>query len=372
MSNYKDSNELQVTSNSRDSNELQVTSNELKTNDSKNSSLVTVFKVTRHSSLVTDKGGIALLIVLWVIAALTVTVFSFALLTRTEAHSTLSFKGGMENKFLAEAGIERGIMELFYRKQNADAQVVMKDTEVWKADGTPCSDTLGGGSYTVSITGESGKIDINNIPDIILKNLLLNSGVKDGDADIIVDSVMDWKDPDDLVRLHGAESDYYMSLPNPYKAKNADFDALEELLLVRGVTPALLYGSGEEKGIIDFLSVDAKSGTINVNYAPKEVLAAVPGLDSVIADRIIQYREDKQIEGVQELLELLGENYAVASPYLGTLDTNTFTIEAVGYKGNEKAGYRIKATVILDGNNKYRYLSYKSPAYVREWKKEKS
>ncbi|HEX8948719.1 MAG TPA: hypothetical protein VF790_07150, partial [Dissulfurispiraceae bacterium] len=175
--------------------------------------------------------------VLWVLIILTAAVLSFSFLSRTDAFSTLSFKEGMERKFLAEAGMERAIMELFYLKQNAGALVVDKKTEAWKADGTPYDVQWGEGSYTVSIMGESGKLDINTVSEAVLKNLLLNHGVKDEEADGIVDCIMDWKDPDDLVRLHGAESDYYMSLPNPYKAKNADFDTLEELLLVKGVTP---------------------------------------------------------------------------------------------------------------------------------------
>ena len=91
---------------------------------------------------------------------------------------------------------------------------------------------------------------------------------QDHHADIIVDSILDWKDADDLHRLNGAESDYYLSLPNPYRAKDANFDTLEELLLVRGVTPEILYGGGETKGIIQYLTLRPDSSfTINVNVA---------------------------------------------------------------------------------------------------------
>lgn len=301
--------------------------------------------------------------VLWVLTVMMVIVMSFSLMTRTEAHSTLSFKEGMEKKFLAEAGIERALAELFYMRQNHNAIVASQGMEAWKADGTPYGGNIGNGSYAVSVTGETGKIDINRVPDIILKNLLLNSGVKDKDADIIVDSIMDWKDADDLHRLNGAESDYYMSLPNPYKAKNADFNAIEELLLVRGVTTALLYGSADKKGIMEFITVNSNSNVINVNYAPREVLLAIPGIDSESADRIIQSRQEKNISNIQEIL---GDKYQIASPYLSAGDTNVFTIEAVGYNGNAKSGYPVKATVIIESNNKYRYVYYKSPAYMKQ------
>ncbi len=310
-----------------------------------------------------DRQGVVLLMVIWVVTVLMVTVLSFSFMARTEARSTLSFKEGMERKFIAEAGVGRAVMEIFYMKQNINALVTTKDTEAWKADGTLYSGEMDGGSYTITIRGESGKLDINTAPEILLKNLLMSSGVKDIDADTIVDSMMDWKDPDDLVRLHGAESDYYMSLPTPYKAKNADFDTLEELLLVKGVTAELLYGSIDKKGIIDFLTVNSRSSTVNVNYAPKEVLMAIPGIGPDTADRIIQYRQDKSISSAQELQGLLGDGNSAAAPYIGTADTNTYTIEATGYRAGDGVGYPIKAIVALGNNAQYQYLYYKCPAY---------
>ena len=152
----------------------------------------------------------------------------------------------------------------------------------------------------IGLVNEGGKVDINATSELILKNLLLNLGVPLEDADIIVDSVMDWKDPDDLHRVHGAESDYYTSLPTPYKAKNANFDTLEELLLVKGISPEILYGTGGKKGLIDFLTVNSKMAQININAAPKEVLQAIPGITPELADTIVSLRE------TQEILDLKG------------------------------------------------------------------
>jgi hypothetical protein len=58
----------------------------------------------------------------------------------------------------------------------------------------------------------------------------------------IADAILDWLDPDDEPRELGAESDYYTSLDPPYSSKNSTLDTVEELLLVKGVTPALLFG----------------------------------------------------------------------------------------------------------------------------------
>lgn len=255
-------------------------------------------------------------------------------------------------------------MEIFYRNLNMNQTAAVEGMEAWKTDGTSYTAQMGDGSYTVKIMDESGKVDINTIPDVILKNLLINLGVKDEEADTIVDSIMDWKDSDDFTRLHGAESDYYMSLPNPYKAKNANFDTVEELLLVKGVTPEILYGDNKKKGVISFLTVYSRSNKININAAPREVLSAIPGITPEIAEAIIEFRKTKDIASLGEIgipagAQALMQQFVIAGRVGGT-----FTIEAVGRKGNEKGGYGIRATVAVAGDNKYIYFYYKSPIRI--------
>jgi general secretion pathway protein K len=216
-----------------------------------------------------DQSGIALMLVIWILAVLMAIVLSVSFMTKVESRSTIAFKEGIEEKFIAEAGIERAAEEIMYRKINLGVPVEEgKETNVWRTDGTPNTFPLENGTCLVRIIDESGKIDINKVPDIILKGLLTSLGVKDEDADVIVDSIEDWRDADDLTRLHGAETDYYMSLAVPYKAKNADIESIEELLLVRGMTPELFYGSGNKPGLQDFVTVYSENGKINVNAAP--------------------------------------------------------------------------------------------------------
>lgn len=340
-------------------------------------------KDNEDKTFLVSKSGIALLLVLWVLTILMVIVLSFSLMTRTETLSALSFKEGVEKKFLSEAGIERGIAEIFYQKQNLATQ----GGDAWKTDGTPYSDQMGEDSYKVRITDESGKIDLNALTDssgIILKNLLIASGVKDEDADTIVDSTLDWKDKNiGMHRLNGAGDDYYESLPNPYEPAHADFNTVEELLLVKGVTPGILYGDGEMKGIIDFLTVYSKTPGVNVNAAPIEVLTAVPGITPEIADAIIDFRQNQKITNAQEV-GIQPQSF----PFIAYADSNTFTIEAVGYKGSSTKGYAVKATVTLTtgsqppapgstpvssssttvaaGSMPYTYVYYKSPANIAQ------
>ena len=318
-------------------------------------------KCNSRKTIFASGEGIALLMVLWVLMVLMVVVLSFSFMARTETLSSRSFKEGIEKKFLAEAGLQRAIVEIYYRAQN----LALDSADLWKTNGTPHLDSLGKGSYTVRITDESGKLDLNMLNDrsgIILKNLLISSGVKDEDANTIVDSTLDWKDKNiGMHRLSGAGDDYYLSLPNPYKVKHADFDTVEELLMIKGMKPEILYGNAGTRGIIDFLTVYSRSSGVNANAAPKEILTAVPGITPEIADTIIDYRENKKITSPQEV-GIPAESF----PYVTFVDINTFTIEAVGHKGDEAKGYAVKATITLEADNKYKFLYYKSPANVTQ------
>jgi general secretion pathway protein K len=93
-------------------------------------------------------------------------------------------------------------------------------------------------------------------------------------AEELVDAIKDWIDADDEVTGAGAEGAYYAGLRRPYTAKNAPIDCIEELLMVKGVTRELFYGTVESPGLVQCLSVygDAK---ININTAPNPVLRAL-------------------------------------------------------------------------------------------------
>jgi general secretion pathway protein K len=313
--------------------------------------------------------GIALLIVLWVMAILMVVGLSFSVMIRAEGYGALAFREGMEKKRLAEAGIERGILEIIYRSVNRNRTVTPEGRETWKLDGTAYAVDMGKGGFVVRVIDESGKISLNGLTDssgIIVKNLLMHQGVSRENAETIVDSILDWKDADELHRLHGAESDYYRSLPKPYASRNADFETLEELILVRGMTPEILYGTEKTKGVIHFLTVHGKTGRININAAPKEILLALPGMDAEMAERIIEFRNVSEIKGENAAPEIPGAASPPMAPHASAMSgaSRTFTVASTGYLDDPKKGRSILATITFDGSHRYWYVYYKSPAEI--------
>ncbi len=320
--------------------------------------------------------GIALLIVLWVLTILMVTVFSFAVMTRAETYGTLVFKEDAEKRYLAEAGIERGVMEILYASINRNRTVTLEGMGFWRFDGTSYTVGMGNGSCEVRVVDEAGKISLNGLTDasgILLKNLLVLQGVGPEAADEIVDAVLDWKDSDDLHRLHGVESDYYLSLPKPYRPANDSFKTLEELILVKGITPGILYGTEKTAGIFSSLTLHGKAGRVNINAAPREVLAALPGMEPGMADRILEIRALSDIRGIDDIKDILGAGYARAAAYadFGPAGApGAFTVQSTGYRESRKRGYAVAATVIFGGRNQrpheYRYVHYKSPAEIQQ------
>src|SRR3989338_112019 len=285
--------------------------------------------------LLSSERGVALMMVLWVMVFLTVIVSEFAHSMRVEVNITRNFKEEAEALSLSEAGLNLAFAEILrdldYISSDLEGSVIFVKKEIEKEQivDKPVRKgiKLGSGRLNYSIIDEDSKININNASRDTIIKLLELSGVEAGEMrDAIADSIEDWRDEDSLHRLNGAEEDYYMSLPNPYHCKNGNFDTVEELLMVKGMTPQILYGNIEiaspepalsertrffadaqndrsegaqnddeesenEKyaGIYQYLTVFG-TGTINLNTAPELLLRVVKGDDE--ARNIISKRQE--------------------------------------------------------------------------------
>lgn len=73
-----------------------------------------------------------------------------------------------------------------------------------------------------------------------------------GMSEETADSILDWLDEDDELREFGAEVETYSGFTPPRAPKNGPLDTIEELLLVQGVTPQLLFGlDANRNGLVD-------------------------------------------------------------------------------------------------------------------------
>jgi general secretion pathway protein K len=233
-------------------------------------------------------------VVLLLLGLLLTIVAEFAQAMRLEAVTATNFRSGVSETWLAEAAYQRALAEIL--PEALDHELDLKGVLVFRRSriGAPTMPerldvSIGPGRLSYRITDETARINLNRLSRDGLDRLLQELDVEKTERDVIVDSVQDWRDPNEEHRLNGAESDYYLGLSPPYRSKNADFDSIDELLQVRGVTRAILYGRGEIPGLAEFVTI-AGNGGINVNTASPLVLRSALGLAQAEVDLLIARR----------------------------------------------------------------------------------
>ena len=263
-----------------------------------------------------------LVMVLWIIILLTVIATGFAYSMRTEANLARNAVDQARARYLAEAGIVRAIVSALHPDP----------ARHWPSDGSVHRFSMAGGTVRVSVRDESGFIDLNRASPQVLDGLLRVVGIGEHKRVALVDAILDWRDRDGLRRLHGAEDEEYYRTGRDYGAKDARFEAVEELQLVLGVSPPLY------RKLEPWITVHSGGG-LNRGAAPREVLLALPGAnpDSVKA----QLARRSQVtpatsRGAQQSL----------SQKLTRRPAGTYRISATGRVGSG-ASARIRAVLQL-------------------------
>jgi len=282
-----------------------------------------------------NERGFALLAVMLVLALLAVVVTELVASMRLEASMVRSYKDSVLATHLAEAAVQQAMREILgpgdVQALDRDGTLVFLRTTAGTALPRALPKlprdhvALGAGEFSYRILDEESRINLNSAPPDRIDRLLAAAGIDKQARDVINDSLQDWKDPDELRRLNGAESeDFYLKLPVPYRARNGPLQDTAELLQIRGVTRELYAGSPGKPGLVDLVTVAASAGTANMNTAPEAVLKALGFLDAELSD-IVGSRVNSPFTAVPG--RYAGRGLAVGSA--------TFRIEAEGRVSGE-------------------------------------
>jgi len=221
--------------------------------------------------------GVILPTVLFILVLLGLLVAIFAFRVNADLAATQAVTYRFQTRLAAEAGVER--VKLMLRSGRDDVDLWYHNPEelhriiVWGHDTDPAvwgtNEEFGDAEMTYrfsivaddpsdaekfvrfGITDESAKLNLNVATEDQLF-ILVGEAVRDDEelnAGEIVDAILDWRDADAEPRGEGGdtETEYYRSLDKPYLVKNGPFDTVEELLLVKGVTPYVLYGEDYDR-----------------------------------------------------------------------------------------------------------------------------
>lgn len=321
------------------------------------------------------EAGMALIAVLWVLVLLTAIVAEFAYSMRTEVNITCNFREAAQAYYIAHSGVIRAVVAIV---KNADE--VIPDT-AWRVNAAIAPQRFGSGQFSVHIDNAAGLINLNTANDALLRLMVNTLDISDTEKAVIVDSILDWRDSDDLHRLHGAENNYYLSLPSPYACKNSAFDTVEELLLVRGIRSELFYKKLRSivtvtpdskirqaaKRRTPHLIKRAVAGQININAAPRQLLEALPQITAEQIQNLMDYRIDRDLISMEEIRYLIGEQtFSVISPYI-TLDLSPYyTIRAEGRVSGSSVRQIIRAMVKIDPklSDRYQFVSWQDRYFL--------
>ncbi|MCL2303791.1 MAG: general secretion pathway protein GspK [Planctomycetaceae bacterium] len=228
--------------------------------------------------------GTVLVLILVVSVLLTLAVFTFSQLMLSERKGASYGMRQKQTRMLAESGVEWLRLFLSQDQLTIEERGDLYDNPsfcgVWVTDGNPDGfnarfrpDPRDVGRFTIlaprlsddgSLIGEgvrygledeSAKVNLHWVMQIDkeypgMGRIILTR--LPGIDDMLADTLLDYMDEDDDPREFGAERDYYELLEPPYTPKNAVPDSIDELLLVDGITPQLLYGiDWNRNGMLD-------------------------------------------------------------------------------------------------------------------------
>ncbi|MDZ4859482.1 MAG: type II secretion system minor pseudopilin GspK [Candidatus Hydrogenedentes bacterium] len=336
--------------------------------------------------------GVALLLALLFVALLTVIIVEYTYETQVDIALVDANLSDYQALIAAKSAVASGVSLLTAdlmtptgAETGEDAEAVQPATadapegataggaaydsldEVW-AYGVPF-EKINNAIMQCSIDDEYGKLNLNALissrtqePNQTLEQALRFLFEQRGAQEDPTDAILDWIDGDDDPRPNGAEADYYQSLTTAYPCKNAPMNSVEELLLVRGMTPELFFGAPQQEQeqlpLPELLTVHGhRNGRLNVNTAEPEILAVIgealgmPGL----ADLAVEERERLPFSSNQDLVQRGILPPQEQGEGQGTRRSRPFTVSSTSFRlhGNGMCGearVRVEAFLVRDLN----------------------
>lgn len=331
---------------------------------------------------VQQRRGVALVIVLLTLFTLGGMAAVFAYSMKVETRLAMNTSNAGELEWLGRSGVEYAKWILMQQDRVGSERGFHALNQFWAGGPGPIESAdnpfeglslvdvpLGSGQISIEIRDTERLLNINREArnPLLMDLALARAGADATDTAVITGALADWIDRDDFAQAgSGAESEHYLSLDPPYRAKNGPIDDVRELLLVRGVTPPIFWGSnfrqtdfglGSEatrspRGVagtggagLAEVFVALSSGRVNINTAPLAVLALILGGDESLAEQVIRIRagqdgidgteDDQPARSVGEIARLLGPAAAMGQDRFVT-QSMTFEVRTTARLGPAK------------------------------------
>jgi general secretion pathway protein K len=295
---------------------------------------------------INNKGSATFLMVLLVMVILTVSI-GFNWLVREYIKSAQAFQQKTEAMLKARSVYDT----LIYFMLNGN--FTAKEIILPQIEGLPeiKSIPLDGSEVSfledlaVKVQDSNGMLSVTSINTLPLKRLLTYFGVDPQNADIFIDSLLDWIDQDDFTRINGAEKQWYSSQGFNYEPRNYQIQYKEELKLIRGLSPEI-YSKIEP-----YITILPATG-FNPNTASDPVLISYLDIGNDTLNVLKEYMQTKPVTSDSELYSLTGRRIVQEE---GLYFFPSSFLEITVQAGKPKPFYTIKAGIDLRENIYYPY-----------------
>ena len=277
--------------------------------------------VPPHSSnsLSSDRRGVVLVTVLWIMVGLSLLALTLAATVRTEATLARASGEAEQAYFFARGALEAVLYRLAYPDPDPRKQQALFPYAGGMNHYRLSSRQM---RCHLALMDEAGKLDLNAARPETLERLLRIVGASPPRAEALAAAVVAWRTPGPR--------------PGASTSGRRPFRFVEELLQVPGMGRELLYGRPRrqpdgrtvfQRGLMDFLTVYTATNRVNVNYAAPEVLAALPGMGWEEARSLVAARRNQLLEAS----DLSSRAPAEALPFLTTQPSQTFSLVATAW-----------------------------------------
>lgn len=213
-----------------------------------------------------EQAGFALIAVLAVTALLSGLLLGLSLWTRNSVEAA------------AVAASEVRMDALLRSAVNVTAyQLIVLKLPATQVNGQKIA--LDGGTATISVDDDSGKVDLNAAGPELLAAAYRASGLARMPPETFAARVMDWRDENDEAAPHGAEAATYRNagLAPP---RNGAFRTVSDLGWVLGVSQPDLAS------LVPFVTVFNPRGRLNPHTAPPALIRRLPGMTPNLLRRV--------------------------------------------------------------------------------------
>ncbi len=201
------------------------------------------------------QGGIALVLVLWLVVLLTVVAASFATHSRVETRIAGNLVERQKARMLIETGLSRAMLEL-----------MVSGSQRWPVNGEILELQAQQGRVRISLRNAAGLVDLNRASRSTLSDLFRLIEEEPEKRERLVDALADWRDADNLRRINGAEDEDYARAGLDYGTADRDLESVDELSYVMG------FNRGLVDAIRSYATVFSASGQIDERFAPQSLI----------------------------------------------------------------------------------------------------